>query len=201
MYAGQRLAHEVDALLVEKGFRCEGNCYSCDHCDRIYRRIDDSAKLMTPSVHKPTSDVHPEGHIDTRSMGPPKYTSELKQVSVSADGSYICGVNVNGQVMCRAGVDGSWHFNKEGGELLFTQVSVSAAGHVWGVTEDQRVWRCDRFGSPWRQVHGALQHVSVSANGKHVWGVSTDGRTWYRDGSGGTKGDERPWANIPRELS
>jgi len=38
LYAGQRMAHEVDALVASLGFVCVDSCAPCDHCDRLYRK-------------------------------------------------------------------------------------------------------------------------------------------------------------------
>ena len=66
-----------------------------------------------------------------------KIDGRLKQISVSADGQHVWGVNKNDEIYYRFGKDGKWE-KIDGG---LKQISVSADGqHVWGVNRNDEIY-------------------------------------------------------------
>jgi len=71
----------------------------------------------------------------------------LKQVTVSADGNLVWGVNKHDQIYYRNGVSGSWKIISGG----LKQVSVSGDGNlVWGVNKHDKIYYRNRVSSSWK---------------------------------------------------
>lgn len=68
-------------------------------------------------------------------------------------------------------------------------VSVGADGTVWGVNENDDIFR--RTGDTWTQIPGKLKQISVG-NADNVWGVNSNDYIYRRTGD--------TWTNIPGKL-
>jgi hypothetical protein len=115
----------------------------------------------------------------------------LEQISVSYDGSHICGVNANGELFrCNwsdaksklldgldaCGADSGW-MHMSG---LLVQIALSGNGrHMWGVNRAGQVYYTSDVASQWCRIEGGrLQSVLSSWDGRAAWGLDHSGYVW-----------------------
>lgn len=98
----------------------------------------------------------------------------LTEISVSADGAHVWGVNAFSEVYYRAGGSGKWE--QMSGRLDW--ISVSSDGcHVWGVQDSYVFYRPGKAGD-WSRVPGRLTQVCTCDSGRRVWGLDAKGYVW-----------------------
>ena len=69
---------------------------------------------------------------------------------------------------------------------------------VWGVRDDDAIYRLKHGNLAWKRIPGALKHVSAGKAG--IWGVERDNNIYYRDGVNESNPDGTSWRVIVGKL-
>ena len=122
-----------------------------------------------------------------------KADAQLKCVSVSCDGSMVCGIDFEEKLVVFDALEEQWHYMS--GRLV--QVSLSWGGEqIWGVNSVGDVFCRAGWRGYWETLvtPGPFRQVAISGNGHHLWGIDCDGKVWYmRVGS-------KDWLSIGGRL-
>lgn len=126
----------------------------------------------------------------------------LRQLSVGT--SCIWGVNADGRVMVRRGVEENSPLGKDWSTVdaePMKHVSCSPKGHVWAVDNKEKIWyrkgACldTPQGTNWKSISGSLKQVSAGNCG--VWGINSEQCVFYRLNSYGDPDNEGTgWIKI-----
>jgi len=102
-------------------------------------------------------------------------------ITVSADGEHIAGIDESGAVWDRKGETSATPWVRRTGTLKV--VSYSGDGSIgWGVDFDGDVFYRGGYSAKWLQVTGNLKYIEVSEDGQHVWGTNFADIIYYRNG-------------------
>ena len=123
---------------------------------------------------------------------------KLKNVSVSANGQHVWGVNAGTQIYHRAGRGGSWTVIPGG----LKQVEVSGCGnHVAGTNDADDIYYRHGVAGDWTKLPGKLHHVSVSGDGRVYYGVNASNEVYtFERSTGPLTASEAQWAKCEGGL-
>eukprot|EP01050_Picozoa_sp_SAG11_P006163 SAG11_NODE_467_length_9212_cov_2.153627_5_plen_476_part_00 len=102
----------------------------------------------------------------------------MVQIAVSSDGGHVVAVSDDGECYYRPGfAEGAKDYWQKLDGPRMKQVAITeGAVQLWAVGFTKNtVWRRESVKGSWERIEGALQQVSISADGTRVIGVSADG--------------------------